>query len=135
MKFWVYGSGTQNFIFKLMQWAIDKDVLKVSNDEVSVPTSVKTIADVVMKSIEQGLDGLYHLTNSGFCSRYDWAESIIRQLELRTKLEPVSQDFFKLPAKRPKFSAMSNSRISAELNLEIPLWEISLSDFLSPNNL
>lgn len=129
---WVYGSGTQNFIFKITQWAIDKEILKVTDDEISVPTSTQVIVDVVLNSIKQGLEGKFHLTNSGFCSRFQWAETIIRLLELNTKLEPVAQDYFKLPAKRPKFSAMSNSKISGELNIEIPLWEVSLIDFLNP---
>jgi dTDP-4-dehydrorhamnose reductase len=129
---WVYGSGTQNFIFKLMQWAIDKEILKVTDDEISVPTSTQVIVDVVLNSIRKGLEGMFHLTNSGYCSRFQWAETIIKHLELNTKIEPVSQDYFKLPAKRPKFSAMSNSKISGELNIEIPLWEVSLLDFLNP---
>jgi len=126
---WVYGKGSQNFIYKLRNWAEGKDILKISEDEISIPTSAKTVVDVVMQSVSHGLDGLFHLTNSGYCSRYEWAKEIISLMGLKTRLEPVPQDFFKLPAKRPKFSAMSNSKISAELALEIQTWQAALSDF------
>lgn len=128
---WVYGNGTQNFIYKLKQWAKDKDKLNISSDEISIPTYTKTVVDAVLKSINQGIEGLYHLTNSGFASRYDWAKSIIKLSGLKTELIPVQQDFFNLPAKRPNFSAMSNEKLSSELNVTIPHWEESLREFLN----
>ena len=128
---WVYGKGTQNFIYKLKQWAKDKDKLNISTDEISVPTYTKIIVDVVLKSINQGIEGLYHLTNSGFASRFDWAKSIRKLSGLNAELTPVQQDFFKLPAKRPKISAMSNEKLSSELNVTIPHWEESLKEFFN----
>ncbi|WP_457640400.1 dTDP-4-dehydrorhamnose reductase [Persephonella sp.] len=120
---WVYGEGKQNFIYKLMQWAENSKYLKIAYDEVSVPTSTRTIVDVSLKAVEQGLTGLYHLTNSGYASRYEWAKKILELKGIKKFIYPVSKDIFNLPAKRPKFSAMDNGIISKKLNLEIPFWD------------
>ena len=120
---WVYGEGKQNFIYKLLKWAEDRDFLKVSYDEISVPTSTRTIVNVTLKALKEGLEGLYHLTNSGYASRYEWAKKVFQIKRIDKFIYPVSSEIFNLPAKRPKFSAMSNEKISQELNIEIPHWE------------
>ena len=127
---WVFGDGQQNFIHKFLQWTKTKDYLKVACDEVSVPTSTKTIVEVTLKSIEQGIGGLFHLTNSGYCSRYEWGKNICKIMDLDKVLYPVSKDIFNLPAKRPGFSAMSNKKIAELLGIEIPCWEYAVKDFL-----
>lgn len=68
---WVYGEGTQNFLYKLNQWAKNQEYLRIACDEFSVPTSTRTIVEVTLKAIEQGLTGLYHLVNSGYASRFE----------------------------------------------------------------
>ena len=70
---WVYGDGKQNFIYKLAEWANKNEYLKIACDEFSVPTHTDTIVNVTLKSLDAGMRGLFHLTNSGFCSRYEWA--------------------------------------------------------------
>jgi dTDP-4-dehydrorhamnose reductase len=127
---WVYGEGKQNFIYKLTKEWVKNEPLKIACDEFSVPTSTKTVVEMTMKSIEAGIRGLYHLTNTGFCSRYEWAKFIVRQLGIQKFIRPVSVDVFKLPAQRPKFSAMSNARLSGELNVRIPAWEEAVESFL-----
>jgi len=116
---WVYGDGKQNFISKLLSWSEKNPYLKVANDEVSVPTSTRTIVDITVKAIKMGIKGLYHLTNSGYASRYEWAKKIFEIKKINKFIKPVSSDIFELPAKRPKFSAMSNKKISRELGIEI----------------
>jgi len=75
---WVYGRGKQNFIYKLIQWAKNNDYLKIAYDEISVPTSTRTIVEVTLKALDNGLTGLYHLTNSGYASRYEWAKKYLK---------------------------------------------------------
>jgi len=130
---WVFGEGTQNFIYKLLQWAKNNDYLKVAYDEISVPTYTGNIVNVTLKSIEKGLKGLFHLTNSGYASRYEWAKAILKYKKVEKFIYPVSSDIFDLPAKRPKFSAMDNTKIKKELNLGIPDWEEDLKLFLAKN--
>jgi dTDP-4-dehydrorhamnose reductase len=127
---WVFGAGKQNFIFKLIEWAKSNEYLKIACDEFSAPTSTETVVDVTLKALEQGITGRYHLTNSGYCSRYEWARLILASLGIRKFIRPVVMDTFKLPARRPKFSAMSNDKISSLLNEPIPAWEEAVKSFL-----
>jgi dTDP-4-dehydrorhamnose reductase len=128
---WVYGDGKQNFIYKLTEeWAKRSEYLKIACDEFSVPTAVDTAVDITLRSLDAGIRGLYHLTNTGFCSRYEWATFIIKQLRIQKFIRPVSMDTFNLPARRPKFSAMSNARLSSLLNIDIPAWEQAVEAFL-----
>ena len=127
---WVYGMGNQNFIYKLKQWANNKSELNISSDEFSVPTSTKVIVDITLKALEKNLRGLYHLTNSGYASRFEWAQKIIEWYGMNVVLHSVERSFFDLPAPRPYFSAMSNKKLSTELGVIIPEWEDSLNEFL-----
>jgi len=127
---WVYGDGKQNFIYKLAEWARNSEYLKIACDEFSVPTSTRTIVDVTLKALEQGVSGMYHLTNSGYCSRYEWAKLVLSAIGVRKFIRPVSMDEFNLPAKRPKFSAMSNEALSRLLGVGIPEWGEAVTAFL-----
>ena len=123
---WVIGKGTQNFLYKLNSWAKDNKVLKISADEVSVPTFTSDIIDTTLLSLEKGLKGLYHLSNSGYASRYELAKYYIQKMELDNLVVPVPISNFKTKAKRPKFSAMSNKKLSNALDITIPTWEQGL---------
>ncbi len=127
---WVYGEGKQNFIHKLLLWAEKNSYLKVACDEFSVPTYTKMIVEVTLKAIEKRLTGLYHLTNSGFTSRFEWARAVFEILGVDKFVRPVHSSIFSLPAKRPLFSPMSNEKISKELSVSIPHWRESLKEFL-----
>lgn len=128
---WVFGDGQQNFIYKLLQWAEKNEYLKIAFDEVSVPTSTQSIVETTLKALNSGLNGLFHLTNSGYSSRYEWAKYVLKKMNKKNILYPVSKEIFNLPAKRPGFSAMSNVLISKSLEIEIPSWEESVDDYLS----
>jgi len=127
---WVFGEGTQNFIYKVLSWSREREVLQVSADEVSVPTWARRIALVSYEAIHKGLAGLYHLVSSGYASRYEWAKQVLKLCHKENLVVPVSADSFNLPARRPKFSAMSNERISAELGIMLPDWESDLEEYL-----
>ncbi|MDA3843853.1 MAG: dTDP-4-dehydrorhamnose reductase [Candidatus Kapabacteria bacterium] len=127
---WIYGKGTQNFIHKFLGWAKENQELKIANDETSVPTSVETVVDVTMQAIEKNLRGIYHLTNSGYCTRFQWAEQIVKTMGLSNTLVPVSKDSFNLKAPRPPYSAMSNKKISDALGIEIPEWNVMVDKYL-----
>jgi dTDP-4-dehydrorhamnose reductase len=130
---WVFGAGKQNFIYKLIEWAKNSEYLKIACDEFSVPTYTDTVVDVTLKALDQGLTGQYHLTNSGFCSRYEWAKVILSAVGVNKFIRPVTMETFNLPAKRPKYSAMSNRKLAERLNIDIPTWEESVKLFLLEN--
>ncbi|RUM88924.1 MAG: dTDP-4-dehydrorhamnose reductase [Thermodesulfatator sp.] len=127
---WVYGEGQRNFLYRLEQWARSQECLKVTVDEFSVPTSTRTIVEVSLKALEEGLEGLWHLVNSGYASRYEWAKEYFRLKGVRKLIYPACQAEFALPAPRPRWSVMSNERICALLGKEIPLWNEELKSYL-----
>jgi dTDP-4-dehydrorhamnose reductase len=127
---WVFGKGQQNFLYKLAEWAGKNPVLKVVSDQVSVPTYTEDIAATTMLAIERGARGLYHLTNSGYASRYEVARYFLEKTGANNIILPVTSDHFPSPAKRPYFSAMSNGRLSAELGCAIPEWKNAIDRYV-----
>ncbi|MCL1972009.1 MAG: dTDP-4-dehydrorhamnose reductase [Endomicrobia bacterium] len=127
---WVIGEGNQNFLYKLNQWSKNNRTLKISSDEVSVPTFTFDIADVFLKALENDLRGTYHLTNSGYASRYELAKLYFKLKKLNNIIIPVPMDSFQSKAVRPHFTAMSNALISSKLKIEIPSWEESLEKYI-----
>ena len=132
---WVFGEGKQNFIHKLSEWSQNNAFLKIACDEFSVPTSTHTVVQVTMQALDQGAFGLYHLTNSGYCSRYEWAKHILAELGINKFIRPVSMDSFDLPARRPRFSAMSNDQICRRLTIRIPTWQEAVTSFVRERNI
>ncbi|MFA5162028.1 MAG: dTDP-4-dehydrorhamnose reductase [Elusimicrobiales bacterium] len=126
---WVFGRGSQNFMFKLRQWAEKQSELKISDDEISVPTYTEDIAEITLKAVDSGIFGLRHLASGGFCSRYEWAEKALAAMNMKRTLIPAKTADFNLPAKRPLFSAMSNAAISRELGIEIQHWSLAVEKF------
>lgn len=127
---WVFGPGQQNFIRKFLERAAAGQPLQATYDEFSVPTWTGTVADITLKAVEQGMTGLYHLTNTGYCSRYEWAKAILKARGVDRFILPVPVERFGLPARRPKFSAMSNAAIARTLSVSIPSWEEAVTSFV-----
>jgi dTDP-4-dehydrorhamnose reductase len=127
---WVFGEGKQNFFYKLLDWAKSRKVLKIVYDQLSVPTYTGEIANITMFAINKGMRGLYHLTNSGYASRYEVARYFLERIGFDNLILPVSSDYFPSHARRPYFSAMSNSRISKDLNVEIPDWKVGIERYI-----
>ncbi len=130
---WVFGRGTQNFIHKLRGWAGGPGPLKVTSDEISVPTAAETAADVTLAALGRGLSGRWHLANTGSCSRLEWARLILKESGLEKEIVPASMEDFKLPARRPAFSAMSNRALCGELGIAVPSWQEATVRFIKEN--
>jgi dTDP-4-dehydrorhamnose reductase len=127
---WVYGEGKQNFLYKLLEWAKKTKVMKIVYDQISSPTCTRDIASLTMFAINKGLRGVYHLTNSGYASRFEVARFFIERFGLDNLVLPVSSDYFSSPAKRPYFSAMSSLKLSKELNVQIPDWKVGIESYV-----
>lgn len=127
---WVFGQGKQNFLCKVLQWAKKGAILKINSDEVSVPTYTKDVVHATMRALEKNLRGIYHLTNSGYASRYEWAKYFIGKAGLKNTVIPVPSDHFPTKARRPIASLMSNAKISKKLGIVIPPWEDAVDRFV-----
>lgn len=130
---WVFGRGEQNFVHKLLGWAAKPGPLAITADEVSVPTYTGDIVDATMAALSRGLNGTWHLTNTGHCSRLDWARLILKERGLDKEIVPARMADFNLPARRAEFSAMSNAALCGELGITIPSWQEATAKFLREN--
>ncbi|MGB9621884.1 MAG: dTDP-4-dehydrorhamnose reductase [Brevinematia bacterium] len=120
---WVFGKGGEtNFIKKLIEWS-KKGEVRVSTDEISAPTYTKTIVNATWKLLEVEGFGIYHLSNEGECSRYEYAKFILETLNWKGKLYEAKQEDFNLPARRPKYSKLDNFGIKETIKIEIPHWK------------
>lgn len=127
---WVFGEGKQNFFYNLMKWAEKNHVLRVVCDEISVPTYTEDVVKVTTLAVDKGLRGTFHLTNSGYATRYEVARHFFETLGREKLILPVSSNYFAVAAKRPRFSAMSNRRICKALDLTIPDWRNGIDRFI-----
>ncbi|MDD5021521.1 MAG: NAD(P)-dependent oxidoreductase [Endomicrobiaceae bacterium] len=123
---WVIGYGKNNFLYKFTKWIQDEFVVKVSNDEISVPTFTFDIVKYVLMALDKKLTGLYHLTNSGKASRYELADKYAKLMGFANEIVPAPMATFKTIVKRPLVIVMSNQKISEVLGVNIPRWEESL---------
>ena len=126
---WVIGNGKQNFLYKLSNWLQKTSKLNISCDEISIPCFTFDIVKYTMLAINKNLNGLYNLTSSGKCSRFELAKEYIKLMNYQAELTPVPMASFNSKVERPLFTAMSNKKISAELKTNIPNWNDSLKVF------
>jgi len=127
---WVFGEGEQNFLYKLSEWAKKNRVLKIVCDQISTPTYTRDIVNLSMFAIQKGLRGVYHMTNSGYASRYEVARYFLERFEMDNLILPVGSDHFSTPAQRPYFSAMSNRKLSDALNVAVPDWKLGIDRYI-----
>lgn len=120
---WVFGNGSQSFLYKIYQWSKKNRILRISSDEASIPTYTEDIVNLTLMSLEEGLTGLYHLTSKGYASRYELAKYFVNKMGLKSLVIPVPMSTFVTKAKRPVFSCLSNEKISKALNITVPAWE------------
>ena len=120
----VYGRG-HNFVRTMLRVAAERDVLKVKDDELISPTYAADLAEGIVVVIEGRHYGLYHLTNSGFCSWYEFAEEIFSLADVEVEVVPIPGSEYPLPAARP-----ANGVLSALGSPELRHWREALEDHL-----
>jgi dTDP-4-dehydrorhamnose reductase len=122
---WVYGPCGNNFASKIFSLAASRDQLKVVDDEVGCPTFTFDLANGILGLIERDARGLFNLTGSGSCSRYEMAKEVIAAAGLATEVLPVSSDAFPTKAVRPHNSVLSLQKAQA-IGVSMPAWQESL---------
>jgi dTDP-4-dehydrorhamnose reductase len=127
---WVFGKGKNNFLYKLSEWADKNRILRIVCDQISVPTYTEDIVSITTFAIEKKLRGIYHLTNSGYASRYEVARYFLEKMGMDRLVLPVTSDYFPSSVKRPYFSSMSNQKISKKMNVNIPDWRIGIDRYI-----
>jgi dTDP-4-dehydrorhamnose reductase len=127
---WLSAPGGRNFVHRIQQLADERGRLEVVTDEVASPTFVSDLADAILRLVETGRFGIYHLTNAGYCSRFEYAKKV---LELSGRghipVEPITLAQYPRPSTPPKFAALANTAAAA-LGIALPPWEEGLRAFL-----
>jgi len=126
---WLYGHHGPNFVATMLKLAETHKELRVVNDQMGSPTWTGDLAYGIFKLLMKGESGLYHLTNSGQCTWYDFAVEIFRLYEKDVKVIPVSSDEFKRPAQRPTYSVLDNSAYENDSGYQMPSWQDALKRF------
>lgn len=138
---WVYSLRGNSFVNKVLAWARKSETLKVVSDQISSPTSARTLAEITNLILAQANGnifdyikekrGIYHLAGSGHASRFEWAKEILAndtnpEEQLVKNLLPARSDEFPTPAHRPLYSALDCSKFERTFNLHLPDWKDTL---------
>ncbi len=141
---WLFGEHRKNFVDTILKLAQEKKKLRVVNDQIGSPTYTKDLAHAIKRLfnvthnssfITHNLFGIYHISNSGSCSWYEFAQEIIRISDIRCqmsdiKLLPIPSEESNRPARRPKFSVLNNSHYIETVGKSLRPWQEALKEYL-----
>jgi dTDP-4-dehydrorhamnose reductase len=127
---WLYGKKGKNFVDTISRLLLERNEIDVVTDQVGSPTYTMDLAIKLRELISKGF-GTYHITNSSYCSWYDFAVEIARLRSSNTKIKQTTSDIFNLPAKRPSFSVLNNTMLRLEGIKEARHWKEALKEYLS----
>lgn len=130
---WLYSSYGHNFVKTMIRLGSEKDSLNVVYDQTGTPTYAGDLALTILKVISQSAknpdywkSGIYHYSNLGVCSWYDFAVEIHKMAGISCRVTPVLSAVFQTVAKRPSYSVLDKSKIQTVYGIEIPYWRDSL---------
>lgn len=127
---WVYGKEGHNFVKTMLKLAKEREQIKVVNDQVGSPTYTVDLCNFLSALIKTSKYGIYHATNSGSCSWYDFAKAIFEIKGIQVRLESCVTSDYPRPAARPKFSVMDHAAIQENGFDSMPHWREALERFL-----
>ena len=127
---WVFGIANNNFNKQVINWSKNRNELNIVDDQVSVPTYSKDLAEYSWELIRTNKFGLYHISNGGVASKYDQAKYVLESIGWKGKLGKAKTADFNLPAKRAAYSKLSSGRVEAIVGRKIPDWKDAINRFL-----
>ncbi len=137
---WLYSAHGNNFVKSMLRLMRDKEQLGIVYDQVGSPTWARTLADTVWALLDQNISGIYHCSDNGVASWYDFAAAI-QQLALEQglldkaiPLRPIRSSEYPTPAQRPAYSVMDKATTETALGYTLPYWRDSLRAMLEELN-
>ena len=127
---WVFGVNGKNFIKTMLNLGKTRDSLTVVNDQFGSPTYTYDLAKLLVDMAETEKYGIYHATNEGICTWYEFACEIFKQAGMNIKVSPVSAAEYPAKAKRPSNSRMSKEKLTQNGFEKLPAWQDALSRYL-----
>ena len=127
---WLYSAFGNNFVKTMIRLGKERPELGVIFDQIGTPTYARDLAHVIMTVVRKGIvPGVYHFTNEGVISWYDFAKAIHRIAGITTcHVKPLHTAEYPTPARRPHYSVLDKTKIKKVYGIEIPYWEDSLKD-------
>lgn len=126
---WLYSIHGNNFVKTMRRLGAEKESLNVVADQIGSPTFAEDLAQAIVTILPQMNEtnkGIYHYTNEGVCSWYDFATEIMSLSGLSCKVNPIPSSAYPTKATRPFYSVLSKEKIKNVFNIEIPHWKESL---------
>lgn len=120
---WVFGLNGKNFVKTMLRVGKEQGAAKVVNDQFGSPTYTADLAVLLCDMVETNRYGIYHATNEGICSWFEFTCEIYKQAGLDIPVTPVSSDEFSAKAKRPSNSRMSKEKLTANGFRKLPTWQ------------
>lgn len=137
---WVYSSFGHNFVKTMLRLGASRDSLGIIYDQIGAPTYARDLAKAILDILSQfaagqkkpaDFSGIYHYSNEGVCSWYDFALAIFDVSEIDCNVSAIETKDYPTPAARPPFSLLEKSAIKADFGLKIPYWRDSLKQCLN----
>jgi dTDP-4-dehydrorhamnose reductase len=127
---WLYSEYGNNFLHTILKLSEVRRQIKVVSDQVSTPTYAGDLAEIILKIVSGNkpllIPEIYHYSNEGVASWYDFAEEIISLSGKDCEIVPITTEEYPLRASRPSYSVLSKDKITNDLGLSIPHWRESL---------
>lgn len=128
---WLFSPYGKNFVKTMIKLGNEKEFLNVVSDQIGSPTYALDLANAIYSILTspQWVEGIFHFSNEGVCSWYDFTKAIHRICGITNcNVSPIPTEDYPTPARRPFYSVLDKNRIKMTYNIEIPYWEDSLAD-------
>lgn len=136
---WLFGEGKDNFINNIIERSRKEEILRIAADKYSSPTYTLDLAGAIFEIIniingpayQDRVYGTYHISNSGYCSWYEYAQVILNAAKIhQIKLEPIKMRQINFKAKRPVFSALDNTKYSRLTGKPLRRWQEAVKEYI-----
>ncbi len=127
---WVFGINGKNFIRTMLNLAESHKKLNVVCDQIGSPTYTKDLAGLLVNMFLSNVKGLYHVTNEGYCSWYEFAEFIFKESRKKVKVHPILTKDYKTIAKRPLNSKLSKESLDDIGMKRLPEWQDAVKRYI-----
>lgn len=130
---WLYSTFGNNFVKTMLRLGSERDELGVVFDQIGTPTYARDLARAIQHILVKGIvPGIYHYSNEGVCSWYDFTKMIFALGGITTcQLKPLHTDEYPTPAARPHYSVLDKTKIKQTYGVEVPYWVDSLRECIS----
>lgn len=130
---WLYSTYGNNFVKTMLKLSQTRDSLNIIADQIGTPTYARDLAAAIMYLVSSRSEayGVYHYSNEGTASWYDFTKAIFEYTNTSTEVNPIPTEQYPTPAKRPHYSVMDKSKFKETFGLKIPHWRESLKECLA----